>query len=87
MGDNVSVNSKPDYPPGNFLKGRIRHPLGMKKVRNPDPWGRKIVAKIPPPGQLFSKIQTKRKTKHETEMMKNSTVMLKRLEILQQWNI
>ena len=55
----VSVKSKPDNPPGKpqgmFLKGRILHPLGTKKVRNPDPWGRKIVLKPHPGALIFEK--------------------------------
>ena len=52
---NVSVNSKPDDPPGEFfLKGRIPHPSFTKKMRNPDPWGRKIVLK-PHPRAIISK--------------------------------
>ena len=70
-------------PPGKFLKGRVPHPLSTKKVRNPDPWGRKIVPKSHPPGQLFLKIQ-KRNTKHEIEIVKNSTEALICLEILKQ---
>ena len=38
----VSVNSKPDHPPGakhpgNFCDGRIIHSLGKKGVQNPHP--------------------------------------------------
>ena len=56
----VSVNSKPEHPLGNFLKGDPP-PLGIKKVQNPDPWSRKIVLKAHPYSleQLFSKIQQK----------------------------
>ena len=61
-----------------FLKKRIPHPLGTK-MRNHDPWGRKIVLK-PTPGQLFLKVQQK----HKTEVMKNSTEMLICLEIFKQ---
>ena len=57
----VSVNSKPDHPPGKpsgmFLKVQMPHPPGTKKVQTSDPLGQKISAKIPPQGQLFSKIQ------------------------------
>ena len=49
---NVSVKSKPDQPPGqtpgNFFERANSLPLGTKKVRNPDPWGRKIVLKSHP---------------------------------------
>ena len=38
-GLNVSVNSKPDHPPGNFFDGRIPHPRAKK-------------FKIPPPGPI-----------------------------------
>ena len=66
-----------------FLKGRMLHPPWAEKVRNPDSWGKKIVLNAPPQGQLFSNIQQK-ETKHETEIMKNSTEMLICLEILKQ---
>ena len=57
-----------------------------KQVTKPRPLERKNRAKTPPPGQLFSKIQHKN-TRHETEIMKNSTEMLICLEILKQWKI
>ena len=66
-------------PRGIFMKGQMPHPLGTKKVRNPDPWGRKIVLK----SQLLLKTQEKN-TKHETEIVKNSSEMLICLEILKQ---
>ena len=76
----------PGKPPGNFLKGRIPHPPGTKKVRNhPDPWGRKIVLKPHPRGNYFQKSSKKHKTLDIN--YKNSTEMLICLEILKQWNI
>ena len=84
--NNVSVNSKPDHPPGNtlgnFLNVRISHHPSTKRVRNPDPWGKKIVLK-PHPGQILSKNPAKT-TKHETEIMKNSTECRYVSEILKQ---
>ena len=81
----VSVISKPDHPlRAIFLKGRIPHPRGTKRVRNLDPWDRKIVLKPHPRGNYFQKSsQKKTETKHEIEIMKNSTEMLICLEILQ----
>ena len=71
-------------PPANprriFLKERIPHSLGTKKVRNHDPWGRKNALKPRPRGIIFK--NPAKKTKHETEVMKNSTEMLICLEIL-----
>ena len=72
-------------PPGIFLKERINHSPGKKKVRKLDPWGRKIVLKPHPRGNYFKKFS--KKTKHGTEIMKNSTEMLICSEILKQWNI
>ena len=58
----VSVNSKPDHPPGqtpgNFLKGRIPTP-GQKESAKPQPLGQKNRAKTPSPGQLISKTRQK----------------------------
>ena len=76
----VSVNSKAN-PQGMFLKGRIPHSTGTKEVQNSDPWGRKIVLKPHPRGNYFQNF-SKKTTKHETEVMKNSTEMLICLEIL-----
>ena len=57
---NVSVNSKPDHPPGNFFE-RANSPLpGRKKVQNP--CARKIVLKPHPRGNYFQKSSKKRKT-------------------------
>ena len=84
----VSVNSKPDHPlppgklPENFLKGRIPHPPGTMKVQNANPWCRKLVLKLHP-GPIIFKNPTKN-TKHEKEIMKNSTEMRICLEILKQ---
>ena len=50
----VSVNSKPDHPPGNFFDGRIPHPSGKKS------------SKPPPPEAFFSIIHYKN---NETEIM------------------
>ena len=72
---NVSVNSKPDHPPGNFFETLNSPHPGQKESAKPRPLGQKNRAKTPPPGRLFSKIQQK-ETKHETEIMKNSTEML-----------
>ena len=73
---NVSVNSKPDHPPGTLLefsKGRIPHPLAQ----------RNLVLKPHPRGNYFQK--SSKNTKHDTEIMKNSTEMLMYLELLKQW--
>ena len=85
ISNNVSVNSKPDHaplgqPPWEFFEwaNSPRH----KESPKPRPLRQKNHAKTPPLGQLFSKIQ--QKTKHETDIMKNSTEMLIYLEILKQ---
>ena len=54
--NNVSVNSKPDHPPGQFFDGQIPHHLGKKefKTLTLGPYKR---AKTPPQGhfpQLFT---------------------------------
>ena len=46
----------------------------LKKVRNPEPWGRKIVLKPHPRGNYFQ-ISSKNNM-NETEIMENSTKML-----------
>ena len=51
-----------DKSPGSLFERANFPPLGTKKVRSPDPWGRKV-GKNPTPGQLCSKIQQK---KHKT---------------------
>ena len=56
-------------PQGIFLEGLIPHPPGTKKVRNPYPWGRKIILKLHPRGHYFQK-SSKKNTKHETEIIK-----------------
>ena len=66
-----------------FEKANSPPPLGHEGSAKPQFWGRKIVLKPPPRGQLFSKIQ-QRNTKHEIEIMKNSTETLMCLEILKQ---
>ena len=33
----VSVNSKPDHPPGNFFDGRIPPPRAKKELKTPTP--------------------------------------------------
>ena len=72
----VSVNSKPDHPsppgksPGNFFERANSSPTRHKKLRNPDPWSRKIVLK-PTPGVIIFKSPGNKTTKHETEIMKN----------------
>ena len=84
----ISVNFKPDHPPRQtpgefFWKGEFSTPWhGHKESAKARPLGQKNCAKTPPPGQLFSKIQ--KKTKHGTEIMKNSTEMLICLETLKQ---
>ena len=65
-----SLTISRENPLGIFLKGRIPQPSGTKKVQNPD-------------GQLFSKTQ-QRSTKHEIEIVENSTETLICLEILKQ---
>ena len=83
----VSVNSKPDYPPGQnpgeFFERANSPPRGTMKVWNPNSWGRKIVLKYKPHprGNDFQNF-SKKSTKHETEIKKNSTEMLICLEIL-----
>ena len=51
----VTYQSVPSLtiPRGIFLKGRIPHPSGIKKVRNPDPWDREIVLKPHARGNYF----------------------------------
>ena len=81
---NVSVNSKPDHlppPPGKPSWNVFDR--AQRKCETPTPGAEKNCAETPPQGQLFSKIQQKL-TKHDTEIMKNSTEMLIRLEILKQ---
>ena len=56
----VSVNSKPDNPPGkppgNVFARANSPPPGTKKV---DPWGRKIVLRPHPRGNYFRKTSKK----------------------------
>ena len=52
------------------------HPPRHKESVKPQLLGQKNCAKTPSPGQLFSKIQQKKNTKHQIEIMKNSTEML-----------
>ena len=59
-----SIPSLTIDPPGTFLKGRISHPSGIKKVRNPDPWGRKLVLKPHPRNNYFHKSS---KLNHKTK--------------------
>ena len=77
--DHVSVNSKPDHPSGqirwNFFERANSPRPGHKERAKPQSLGQKNRAKMSPPGQSFSKIQQKT-TKHETEIMQNSTEML-----------
>ena len=77
------TNPPPAIPRIIFLKGRIPHLPGTKKMRNPKPLGRKIVLKPHPWGNYFQKSR-KKKTKLETEIMKNSTEMLICLEIVKE---
>ena len=79
----IPYMTTPGQTSGKFLKGRIPHPPGTKKVQNADPCGRKIMLKPHPWGNCFKKIQQKN-TKHEIEIMKNSTEILTCLEILKQ---
>ena len=74
-----SLTTPQAKPLGNVFERRMPHPPGTKKVQNPDPWGRKIVLKPHPWSNYFQK-----NTKHETEIVKNSTEMLICLEILKQ---
>ena len=80
---NASVNSKPDHPrwanPQGFFE-RVDSPTPRQR-ESAKPLGQKNCAKTRPPEELFSKIQQKN-TKHEIEIMKNSTEMLVCLEIL-----
>ena len=78
-----SLTIPPGQPSGKFLKGRIPHPPGTGKAQNPDPRGRKIALNPHPWGNYFRK-SSKKTTKHETEIKKNSTEMLICLEILKQ---
>ena len=52
----------PGKPRGTFLKGRIPHPPGTNKVRNPDPCGRNIVLKPHPGAMSFKDPAQKHKT-------------------------
>ena len=82
----LSVNSKLDHPPGqtpgaDFYERANSQPLGHKESAKPQPLEQKNRAKTLPPWHSFSKVQQKN-TKHETEIVKNSTEMLICLEIL-----
>ena len=68
-----------------LLKWRIPHSRAQKSAK-PQPMRQINRAKIPPPGQLFLKMQ-QNPIKPEKEIVKNSTQMLICLEILKQWNI
>ena len=68
-------------PPWNFLKGRIPHPPRQKESTKPRPMGQKNHTETPPRA-IFFKNPAKKNTKHEIEIMKNSTEMLICLEIL-----
>ena len=82
----VSVNSKPDHPGqpnGEFFKRANSHPSGYKESVKPRPLAQKDCAKtLHPWGNYFQKFS--KNTKHEIEIMKNSTEMLTCLEILKQ---
>ena len=78
-----SLTIPPGKPLGNCLKGQIPHSPGHKESANSDPCGRKIVLK-PHARAIFFKNLAKKNTKHEIEVMKNSTKILIRLEILKQ---
>ena len=79
---NVSVSSKPDHPPGkpqgNFCERENSPHPGHKESAKPRPQGKKNRAH---PGAIIFKNPAKENTKHETEVMKNSTEMLICLEI------
>ena len=53
---------------GIFWKGEFPTPWAQVESAKPRTLGQKNGAKVPPPGQLFSKIQPKKTTKHETEL-------------------
>ena len=85
---NVSVNSKPDHPspgqtPEEFFERANASPTGQKESAKPRPLGQQNRAKTQPRGNYFQK-SSKKKPKHETEIMKNNTEMLICLEILKQ---
>ena len=61
-----------------FRKGEFPTP-GTGKLRNPDPWGRIIVLK-PHPRDNYFQNSSKKPTKHETKIKKNTTEMLICLE-------
>ena len=77
------ITPPPKQTPREFFERANSPPPGRKESAKPRSLGQKNRAKTPPPGKLFSKIQQKN-TKHETEIMKNSTEMLTCLEILKQ---
>ena len=64
-----------------FWKGEFPTP-GTKKVRNLDPWVRKIMLKLHPQGNYFQKFSKEQ----NIEIMKNSTEIRICSEILKQWN-
>ena len=74
----------PRRPLGTFWNGEFSIPRAQKGG-NPDPLDREIVLKPHPQGNYFKK--SSKKSKHETEIMKNSTEMLICLDILKHWNI
>ena len=80
--NNVSVNSKLDHPPEKPTENvfeRMNSPTpGHKESAKSRPLGQKNRARTSPPGQKSSK----ENTKHDTEVMKNSTEMYICLEIL-----
>ena len=76
----------PGQTPRKFFERANSPPPGHKESAKPLSLGQKNRARTQPWGQLFSKFQ-QNNTKHETEIMKNSTEMLICLEILKQWNI
>ena len=77
-----SIQSIPQgKPPRNFFERADSLTPGHKKVRNPDPWGRKLVLEPHPRAIIFKNPE---KTKHEMEIMKNSPEILICLEIFKQ---
>ena len=67
-----SLTIPPGKPAGNLCERANSPPPGHKESAKPRPLGQKNHAKTPRPGQLFCK----KSTKHETEIMKNSTEVL-----------
>ena len=71
-----SLTILPGKPLGNLFERVNPHPSGTKKVRNSEPWGRKIVLKPHPRINYFEISSKKQQNMNETEIMENSTKML-----------